>query len=96
MRAYRRIKLGLVLVLALSLGTWATLAQTEQRYRLVWNTFVGSSATLTGNPFSLHGTAGQPSTSVLRGGPFVLEGGFWPGAREPSTLHLPLALKDGG
>jgi hypothetical protein len=65
-----------------------------QRFSLDWFTIDGGGGTSVGASFALSGSIGQPDAGTLRGGVFVLEGGFWSGAVEDSatpTLHIQLS-----
>lgn len=46
-------------------------------YSIDWFTMDNGGGKSTGGAFSLHGTTGQPDTSVLTGGDYVLAGGVW-------------------
>ena len=67
-----------------------------QSFSLDWFTIDGGGGTSVGASFALSGSIGQPDAGTLRGGVFVLEGGFWSGvaAAQDSgvpTLHIQLS-----
>jgi hypothetical protein len=50
-------------------------------FQIDWFTIDGGGGfASTGGAFELSGTIAQPDAGVMTGGPFLLEGGFWPGA----------------
>ena len=48
-----------------------------QNYRIDWFTIDGGGGTSSGGQYTLSGTIGQPDAGELKGGAYVLEGGFW-------------------
>lgn len=48
-------------------------------YSLSWWTVDAGGGTSSNDPYSLSGTIGQADTRYLRGGDYVLAGGFWGG-----------------
>ncbi len=83
----------LVALMLLMLAAPAS-AQTGGGYDLTWNSIDGGGAMfLTGGPYSLGATAGQPDAGVLYGGPYVLSGGFWGGAAAQYPVFLPIVLR---
>ncbi|MEA3339117.1 MAG: hypothetical protein U9R15_04040 [Chloroflexota bacterium] len=49
----------------------------------------GGHAFSTGDGYILGGTIGQPDAGVMAGGPYILQGGFWPGgAVTHYTIYL--------
>jgi len=78
-----RLGLGGLIVVAIAAMASADTAraQTGGPYDLSWSTVDGGGATfLTGGPYALGGTAGQPDAGLLAGGPYELSGGFWFGS----------------
>lgn len=73
--------LGVLLIGSLSLSN-------AQTYSIPRFTIAGGGGTLAGGPYLIQGTAGQPEPGEPRAGvPYVIMGGFWPGAvsTSPST-----------
>jgi hypothetical protein len=56
-----------------------TLAQSGERYSIVWSTIDGGGGQSTGGQYVLTGTLCQPDASYSQGGSYELLGGFWPG-----------------
>ncbi|HMC26462.1 MAG TPA: hypothetical protein VKM56_01570 [Verrucomicrobiae bacterium] len=48
-----------------------------QNYRIDWFTIDGGGGTSSGGQYTLSGTIGQPDAGELKGGNYVLDGGFW-------------------
>jgi hypothetical protein len=48
-------------------------------YRIVWSTLDGGGGTISGGPYLLTNTIGQPDAAISAGGDYELLGGFWPG-----------------
>ena len=93
----RRIGMALGAVL-LALGMATAQAQDGGDYRLTWRTVDGGGG-CSESPSGSHvlcGTAGQPDAWTVRGPGYVLEGGFWAGARGTYGLYLPLVLRGVG
>jgi hypothetical protein len=87
MIATRTLRSGLAGVAAL-LATLTGAAQVGGPYDLSWSTIDGGGWTFsTGGTYSLGGTIGQPDAGVMSGGPYTLQGGFWPGASAPAVLR---------
>jgi hypothetical protein len=58
----------------------AVLGLTAQNYSIEWSTMDGGGGRSAGGGYVLEGTIGQPDAGpALRGGPYELQGGFWPG-----------------
>ena len=63
-------------------------------YDLSWFTVDNGGGTASGGDYTLTGTAGQPEPgAALRGGGYVLIGGFWPGAAAGCRIYVPVVLK---
>jgi hypothetical protein len=60
-----------------------------QRFSLDWFTIDGGGGTSVGASFALSGSIGQPDAGTLRGGVFVLEGGFWSGVMITENFVVP-------
>ena len=62
-------------------------------YSLNWNTFDdggGSTVSAAGGNYQLQFTLGRPDArSIIYGGGFTLEGGFWPGTVPPWQSYMP-------
>jgi len=92
---------ALFLVLAtLVLMNLPALAQTGGGYDLTWWTIDGGGGTVTGNGYTLSGTAGQPDAgAALTGGGYALTGGFWSGSSTGGSpgggnkLYLPVIMR---
>jgi hypothetical protein len=50
-------------------------------YRIVWSTLDGGGGTISGGPYLLTNTIGQPDAAISAGGDYELLGGFWPAGR---------------
>lgn len=87
----------LLALLALLLASGAALAQKAEPYDLTWNTIDGGGQTFGhGGTYLLGGTIGQSDADLLRGGTFVLGGGFWKGGSASGgsySLYLPMVVK---
>jgi hypothetical protein len=69
-------------------------AQSGGVYDLTWNTFDSGGVIRSGGSFMLNGTIGQHDASnMLRGGVFMLQGGFWPGIQPYYDVLLPIARR---
>ena len=70
------------------LGSWlmvtAAVPAGAQTYDLSWFCIAGGGGTSSGGMYSVSGTIGQADTSVLSGGNYTIEGGFW-----SATVALP-------
>ena len=88
------LKIGLLFILLMALLlTSRALAQTTAGYDLTWHSVDGGAVTgSTGGGYALGGTVGQPDAGALRGGGYVLGGGFWGGGVEAHGIYLPLVL----
>ena len=51
----------------------------DPAYEIDWYTIDGGGGTSSGGVYEISGTIGQPDAGALSGGPYVVEGGFWPG-----------------
>jgi hypothetical protein len=75
---------GAVLVacaLIVGLATGTARAQSGGPYTLDWSTVDGGGRVqVAGGSYDLAGTAGQPDAGLGVGSPYLLAGGFWPGA----------------
>lgn len=72
---------GLLILLVVGLPATASLAlaQSEGRFSLAWWTVDSGGGTSASGSYVITGTLGQPEAErVLSGGPFALQGGFWP------------------
>jgi hypothetical protein len=69
----------------------AALSTSAQNYSIDWYTIDGGGGTSSGGAYTVSGTIGQPdaSTTLLTGGNYSLQGGFWPGIIVPSTGDAP-------
>ena len=68
---------GMVLVLALSLASFAVSSASAQTYSIDWFTIDGGGGTSTGGVYTVSGTIGQPDAGHMSGGNFTIDGGFW-------------------
>ena len=87
------LALGLVTLLAAA----GILDAAPIQYALDWWTVDGGGGALSGGPFSLSGTVGQPDAdSALEGGTYFFAGGFWhgAGAEQSYELYLPSLLRN--
>lgn len=87
----RRLIVGLLLIALLLLVSLA--AADHGGYHLEWWTADGGGGLISGNGYTLHGTAGQPDAGALTSddGAYTLNGGFWGASPEPgSDLYLPI------
>ena len=57
-------------------------------YDLTWHTIDGGGGTSSNGDFVLSGTIGQPDAGTMKGGNYVLVGGFWSG-QEHCFVNLP-------
>ncbi len=106
----RWVRLTGWLLLALTVGLLvrgglATYAQSGGAYILTWWTIdnggsgggIGTTKQLTGGPYELLSTVGQPEAYAdINGGDYTLRSGFWPGERFVITgteIYLPAVLK---
>ena len=55
-------------------------------YRIPWWSVDGGGSVSRGGVFAVSGVIGQPDVMVLRGGAYVLEGGFLGGAGAPAYV----------
>ena len=66
-------------------------------YTLDWWTVDGGGGAVSGDGYTLVGTAGQPDAAApLAGGGYLLSGGVWGGAAGdtgPSRVYLPVVLR---
>ncbi len=64
-------------------------------YGLSWWTVDGGGGTVSGGPYTLAATIGQPDTGILTGGSYTLGGGFWGAgvAAVQYKVYLPLMLR---
>jgi len=97
---FRRLGIGVLLLLPLLLLASVALAQSSDGYSLFWWTVDNGGATFaSGGDYSLGGTTGQPDAGVLSGGSYTLGGGFWvglEGAAPPVEydIYLPLVMRN--
>ncbi|MEM7028410.1 MAG: hypothetical protein AAF629_02370 [Chloroflexota bacterium] len=91
--------LGSILLLALSFAFWSTTSAQRNTLTLPWQTIDQGGAISSGEDFQLRGTIGQVDAStVMQGGQFRVEAGFWPGVihrnnqadPQDPTLYIPL------
>jgi hypothetical protein len=93
MHRYVRWAIGLV---SLLLFLTITVVTAQGGFHVLWWTVDGGGGTVSGGPFTLRGTLGQPDAGILHGDRFTLRGGFWSSLVPPSTeaiLYLPVILK---
>jgi hypothetical protein len=84
----------LLCLLLLSIGAGAT--ADDPAFRLDWQVVASGGGSSAGGGFQIQGSIGQPAVSVLRGGAYVLRGGFWQGEGSPLPAYwgyLPVVLK---
>lgn len=67
-----------------------TTASSGGSYTLDWSTIDGGGGASASGGLAISGTLGQPDAGTAGGGPYMLSGGFWPGARPDYRLRLPL------
>ena len=79
-------------LLALILSPFSVLAQSAGSYDLGWSTIDGAGGASSGGRYALSGTIGQPDAGELRGGSYVLVGGFWGGAVAKPELSAALQI----
>jgi hypothetical protein len=72
-----------------ALGLMLSCARAQAQFALDWSAIDGGGGTSTGGVYSVSGTVGQPEAGRMSGGPFTLEGGFWPGVIVPSAGEAP-------
>jgi uncharacterized repeat protein (TIGR01451 family) len=83
-----RLRAATLILVLLASPAWPQAA-----YELPWWTVAGGGAMgLTGGPYVLDATAGQPATGALSGGPYSLAGGFWPGSAPAGEVAADLSL----
>ncbi len=76
-------------ILALSALSLACGLCAPAQYGIDWYTINGGGGTSTGALYVLSGTIGQADAGTMSGGPFTLQGGFWPGLVVPSSTEAP-------
>ncbi len=76
-------------ILALSGLSLACGLCAQAQYAIDWYAINGGGGTSTGALYVLSGTIGQADAGTMRGGPFTLQGGFWPGLIVPSSTEAP-------
>jgi len=69
--------LSLAAAFSLLITLLSAVSVTAQNYRIDWFTIDGGGGTSSGGQYTLSGTIGQPDAGELKGGDYVLEGGFW-------------------
>ena len=69
---FKKIGLAMLGLLAVSIA----MAANPDLFGLSWFTIDGGGGVSHGGPYGLTASIGQPDTDLLRGGPYVLEGGF--------------------
>jgi len=92
----RRHIVALLLLCLLLLSIAASAAAGAPVLRLDWHVVASGGGSSTGGGFQIQGSIGQPAVSVLRGGAYVLRGGFWQGEGSPLPAYwgyLPVVLK---
>lgn len=69
-------------------------AQSEG-YAITWFILSAGGGTSANGNYQLEGTAGQPEAAMatMRGGEFVLDGGFWGGETQNQQVFLPLITR---
>jgi len=78
-------------LLFISVASVGAVASSAQNYTLDWRTLDGGGGASTGGVFAVSGTVGQPDAGgPLTGGPYIVLGGFWPGANLVQTPYAPL------
>ena len=83
-----------VCVVVVSHSAYPANAQTGGTYDLAWNSIDGGGTMFsTSGSYSLGGTIGQADASMLSGGSYTLNGGFWGGAAINYNIYLPLVLR---
>ena len=108
-RRFARLRKALLIAIFLLLTTGGILpgivpasAELDQVYDLSWWTVDGGGGALSGSgpagTYTLTGTAGQPDSGVLKGGDYVLGGGFWGGGEVPGPeyeyrAYLPMVIR---
>jgi hypothetical protein len=65
----------------------ATSAKAQTNYAINWSTIGGG--TSTGGVYAVSGTIGQPDASMMSGGNYTLQGGFWSIIAAVRTLGVP-------
>jgi len=93
----RQALLAPVLPLLCILAISAALAH-GPGYTLDWWTVDSGGGTISGDGYTLVGTAGQPdAAAALVGGGYLLSGGVWGGAASdtgPRRVYLPVVLRE--
>jgi len=69
--------LSLAAAFSLLITLLSVVSVSAQNYRIDWFTIDGGGGTSSGGQYTLSGTIGQPDAGELKGGNYVLEGGFW-------------------
>jgi hypothetical protein len=98
-----RVRLGLALLLALSLtslgsGRGLQSAELGPDYSISWHTTQVGGGVSMGGEFSVAGTVGQADTAQVQGGEFSVSGGYWNEQSETSTpltrtIFLPILFR---
>ncbi|MDQ7029823.1 MAG: hypothetical protein Q9O62_08620 [Ardenticatenia bacterium] len=92
----RPLKWRRALFVSLASFLFFTVALAQRGFDLPWWTVDGGGSTVSGGPYALSGTLGQPDAGPLNGGAYSLVGGFWGPLGAPpvrSTLYLPLVIR---
>jgi hypothetical protein len=89
------VLLGALLIIRL------TSAMTQAQgggYGLLWWTVDGGGGASSASRYAVNGTIGQPEAGTMRGGTYVLSGGFWggtgpAGGTDPHLIYLPIVQR---
>lgn len=52
-------------------------AGAAQNFAVDWHQIAGGGGTVIQSPYAVSGTGGQPASSLLAGGTYTIQGGFW-------------------
>jgi hypothetical protein len=72
-----------------SIGLLMVAVAAHAQYSIDFYTIDAGGGTSTGGVYRITGTVGQPDAGVSSGGPYVLQGGFWPGLTVPGIEETP-------
>ena len=78
-----------LLFLVLLIARGVAPAQVGETYELTWTTMGGDCIHGTDGSYELCGTVGQSDAGVLKGGVYLLSGGFWPRVEAQHDVFLP-------
>jgi hypothetical protein len=84
---------SIVPITILRLLTLAASVVQAQDFSIDWWTIDGGCSSSIGGSYEVTGTVGQPDAGVMSGGPFTLQGGFWPGIIVTSTDAVTLFIQ---